>query len=162
MDKEEIVRKTKDAQESTETVAQNMNAIAADISKESLPEAENMQSKIANGETMNIERAKQNGNDISDPEDIYFIIRGWLYFIWWIGNAATAFYCLWSFAKSVDSYYTRDTAWIYLLIELPGLLLLNRLIYELAIAIFECVRHLRQIRDELRKLNRSQTPGTLT
>jgi len=88
-----------------------------------------------------------------DPADKDFLISyGWLYFLWWIGNIFYSILCLKWFASALESRYTRDTAWIALVVWALALLL-NRLAYEGAIAFFEMVRHLRQIRDELRRHN---------
>ena len=88
-----------------------------------------------------------------DPEDKCFLVSyGWLYFIWWIVNIITSILCLRWFVSAMDNYYSRGSAWIALVV-LGLVLLFNRLVYEGAVALFEMVRHLRQIRDELRQLN---------
>ena len=88
-----------------------------------------------------------------DPADKSFqLTYGWLYLTWWIGNILSSILCLMWFASALNSYYARNTAWIALVVW-AGALLLNRLAYEGAIALFEMVRHLRQIRDELRRHN---------
>lgn len=175
MNKEEIGRKAKDALESTKTAARKLGGIASDLGKEGLSAAkEKIEEMRMNSQRRreSVEGHPQGAEDVvpacagatavkrpmdggSDPDDIHFIIRGWLYFIWWVGNIASTFCCLWNFAKSLDSYYTRSMAWVPVL-ALPVALLLNRLAYELAIAVFEGIKHLRQIRDELRRINRQQ------
>lgn len=88
-----------------------------------------------------------------DPADKNFLISyGWLYLIWWIGNILYSILCLKWFASALESSWTRDTAWVALVVWALALLL-NRLAYEGAVAFFEMVRHLRQIRDELRHHN---------
>lgn len=90
-----------------------------------------------------------------DPEDKCFLLSyGWLYFYWWLGNVIDTAICLWWFVSMTDSYSssTRNLAWLPIVFW--GLaLLFNRLAYEGAIAFFEMVKHLRQIRDELRRHN---------
>ena len=88
-----------------------------------------------------------------DPADKSFLLTyGWLCLLWWIGNILCSILCLMWFASALNSYHGRDTAWIALVVWAMALLL-NRLAYEGAIALFEMVRHLRQIRDELRRHN---------
>lgn len=88
-----------------------------------------------------------------DPEDKSFLMSyGWLLLIWWIGNILYSILCLKWFASALESRWTRDTAWVALVVWALALLL-NRLAYEGAVAFFEMVRHLRQIRDELRRHN---------
>ena len=94
-----------------------------------------------------------------EPRDKSFdAIRVGLYIFWWVGNLGYTFLCFkWCYSAS-ESYFTRDSAWIPLAL-LPLLLFLNWATYELAVAIFEIVRHLRQIRDELRRRNMSNGGG---
>jgi len=88
-----------------------------------------------------------------DPEDKCFAMSyGWLYLMWWLGNIIDSVLCLWWFGSAMDSYHSRDTAWIALVVWVLALLF-NRLAYEGGVALFEMVRHLRQIRDELRRHN---------
>ena len=88
-----------------------------------------------------------------DPKDKSFMMSyGWLFFVWWVMNFIDTGLCLWWFVSATNNSYTRDTAWIALLV-LGLALLFNRLAYEVAVAFFEMVRHLRQIRDELRRHN---------
>ena len=92
-------------------------------------------------------------NGLSDPEDKSLLFSyGWLYFIWWLFNIVDTFLCLLWFGAMVKGYHTQDMAWIPIAVWLVALLM-NRLGYEGAVAFFEMVRHLRQIRDELRKHN---------
>ena len=179
MNKEEIGRKAKEALESTKVAARKLGGIAAGLSKEGFSAAkEKIEEMRMNSQRRRetLEGPPRGAEDVipacagttaakrimdgeSDPDDVHFIIRGWLYFIWWVGNIVSTFCCLWSFAKSLDGYHTRSMAWVPLLV-LPGVLLLNRLAYELAIAVFEGIKHLRQIRDELRRINRQQGQET--
>jgi hypothetical protein len=88
-----------------------------------------------------------------DPEDKCFLMSyGWLYFIWWLFNIVDTILCLLWFSAAVNGYRSSNTAWIPIVVWLIALLF-NRLAYEGSIAFFEMVRHLRQIRDELRRHN---------
>ena len=88
-----------------------------------------------------------------DPEDKCFLMSyGWLYFIWWVGNVVYTVIALSWYVSMTGSYSTRGSAWIPIVFWLVALLF-NRLAYEGAVALFEMVRHLRQIRDELRRHN---------
>jgi hypothetical protein len=74
---------------------------------------------------------------------------GWLYFIWWLGNIIDTVVFLAWFVSMTGPYSTRSLAWIPVVLWVLALLF-NRLAYEGAVAFFEMVKHLRQIRDELR------------
>ena len=88
-----------------------------------------------------------------DPEDKHlYLSRGWLFAIWWFWNVVFTIVCLWFTVGLASTSYTRDNAWIPL-VALAVLLILNRIAYEFAIAFLEMVKHLRQIRDELRRHN---------
>lgn len=92
----------------------------------------------------------------SDTDDKRFIIRGWLLAMYWIMNVIYTIGCFtWIGALSERrSYYGSGGSDVWVpIVLLPVLLFLNRLSYELAIAVFEGIKHLRQIRDELRKIN---------
>ena len=90
----------------------------------------------------------------SDAGDKRFTVRGWLLFVYWlsnivyiIGGVSACYNMAHSHARDV-----REAVWIpYVL--MPLLLIFNRIWYEMSIAIFEIVKHLRQIRDELRSRN---------
>ena len=88
-----------------------------------------------------------------DPKDKCFLMSyGWLYFIWWLWNIIYTVIALVWFVSMTGSYSARGSAWIPIVVWLVALLF-NRLAYEGAVALFEMVRHLRQIRDELRRHN---------
>lgn len=92
----------------------------------------------------------------SDADDKRFIIRGWLLAIYWIMNVAyiIGFFAWIGALSERRSYYGSGGGDVWMpIILLPIMLFLNRLSYELAIAVFEGIKHLRQIRDELRKIN---------
>ena len=92
-----------------------------------------------------------------DPEDKSFLMSyGWLYIIWWLCNVVDTLLCMWWFSCMMDSHSTRGMAWIPIVVWLFSLLF-NRLAYEGGVALFEMVRHLRQIRDELRRQNMRET-----
>lgn len=88
-----------------------------------------------------------------DPEDKNLILsRGWLLFIWWLGNVVyTIVFFTW-FVTVLSNRYARGSAWLPFVLWLLALLL-NRIGYEGAVGFFEMVKHLRQIRDELRRHN---------
>lgn len=88
-----------------------------------------------------------------DPDDKEILLSyGWLYFIWWLGNIIyTIIFIIW-LSAATSRYSSGNTAWIPMVFWLLALLF-NRLAYEGAVAFFEMVRHLRQIRDELRRHN---------
>ena len=97
--------------------------------------------------------ARRVDNVQGDPEDKCFLMSyGWLYFIWWLFNIVDTILCLLWFSAAVNGYRSSNTAWIPIVVWLIALLF-NRLAYEGSIAFFEMVRHLRQIRDELRRHN---------
>jgi len=88
-----------------------------------------------------------------DPNDkVILISYGWLCFIWWLGNIVFTIISISWFVSATSSYYSKGTAWMPVVFWLLALLF-NRLAYEGAVAFFEMVRHLRQIRDELRRHN---------
>ena len=90
-----------------------------------------------------------------DPEDkMLYLARGWLLALWWFWNVVYTVACLaWLSNKmNARSYYSRGGEWIPI-VTLVGLLIWNRIAYEFAIAFFEMVKHLRQVRDELRRHN---------
>ena len=99
-----------------------------------------------------LQRSEENRRErkyCGDPKDKCFLMSyGWLFAIWWIMNFIDTVLCLWWFRSATDSSYTRGTAWIALVVLVLALVF-NRLAYEGAVAFFEMVRHLRQIRDEL-------------
>lgn len=88
-----------------------------------------------------------------DPEDKCIVMSyGWLYFIWWLWNIIdTVVFLVW-FVSMTGHYSTRSSAWIPVVVWALALIL-NRLAYEGGVAFFEMVKHLRQIRDELRRHN---------
>lgn len=88
----------------------------------------------------------------SDAGDVKFIIRGWLGFIYLAINTIDIGGCIVWFFVLLFSRYDQGNVWQPMVV-LPAVLLINRLSFELSIAIFEIVKHLRQIRDELRKTN---------
>ena len=96
---------------------------------------------------------------VGEPPDVKFIIRGWLYFIYWIVNVLDTIgfiFCLSTLGTKSGYYYGSklpDWPVIFVIIGVYlFMLLMNRLCYEISIAIFEMVKHLRQIRDELRSI----------
>lgn len=104
------------------------------------------------------ESAPSSYDGASESSDVKFIIRGWLYGIYWIVNVLDTIVCIacisifgverrYSYSDGVPNW---TAIWIIIGSYLFALLM-NRLWYEISIAIFEIVKHLRQIRDELRK-----------
>ena len=96
----------------------------------------------------------------SESQDVKFFIRGWLYAVYWVANIVDTILgigCISIFGVK-DGYYRGqyELNWTAIFIIVPiylFLVLMNRIWYEIGIAIFEAVKHLRQIRDELRKAN---------
>lgn len=94
----------------------------------------------------------------SEAQDVKFFIRGWLYAVYWVANIVDTILgigCISIFGVK-DGYYRGqyELNWTAIFIIVPiylFLVLMNRIWYEIGIAIFEAVKHLRQIRDELRK-----------
>lgn len=103
----------------------------------------------------------------SDAADKRFIIRGWLSFLYWVFNILDTVVFIFLISqfgtKKAYGYYSSDVPdWPVIFIIIAGYLfalLMNRLWYEILIAVFEAVKHLRQIRDELRKGNLGGTPN---
>lgn len=87
-----------------------------------------------------------------DADDKRFTIRGVLLAGYWLFNIIYSIGCISWIASWAESWNMKDYAWVPVVV-LVVLLLINRLWYEFTIAIFEIVKHLRQIRDELRKTN---------
>lgn len=88
-----------------------------------------------------------------DPNDKEIMFSyGWLCFIWWLGNIAYTVIAIIWLSAATSRYSSGGTAWMPMVFWLIALLF-NRLAYEGAVAFFEMLRHLRQIRDELRRHN---------
>lgn len=88
-----------------------------------------------------------------DNQDVRFIMRGWLYLIYWMGNAIPIIVWVATIIATIVEGTTGIIGTYIItggIIVVPLLILFNRLWYECAIAIFEIVKHLRQIRDILR------------
>ena len=93
-----------------------------------------------------------------EAQDVKFFIRGWLYAVYWVANIVDTILgigCISIFGVK-DGYYRGqyELNWTAIFIIVPiylFLMLMNRIWYEIGIAIFEVVKHLRQIRDELRE-----------
>lgn len=87
-----------------------------------------------------------------DENDKRFVIRGVLLAGYWFFNIVYSIGCISWTASWAESWGMKDYAWVPVAIMFV-LLLANRIWYEVLIAIFEIVKHLRQIRDELRSRN---------
>ena len=105
-----------------------------------------------------VEVAHPGCDGASEASDVKFIIRGWLYFTYWVVNVLYTIgfiFCLSTFGTKSGYYYgSKVPDWPVIFVVIGVylfMLLMNRLCYEISIAIFEMVKHLRQIRDELRK-----------
>ena len=78
--------------------------------------------------------------------DVNFTIRKWLDAFYWINIA------IYSIAYT---FFVANAFWhifLYSIIYVV-LLIVNKLCYELSVAVFEIIKHLRQIRDELIAMN---------
>ncbi len=106
----------------------------------------------ANNESQVVRPAQSSFDGASDAADKRFIIRGWLLVVYWLFNLFYFILCISLAVSWADSWDMKDRVWVPI-VALPILLFFNRLWYEVVIAIFEIVKHLRQIRDELRKAN---------
>lgn len=84
--------------------------------------------------------------------DVKFLIVKWLYALYMFWNIVDAIGCIVWFGFLIGNRHTQCIAWVPCL-ALPIALFFNRLAYEIGIALFEAIKHLRQVRDELRKLN---------
>ena len=84
--------------------------------------------------------------------DVKFVIVKWLYAVYIFWNIADVIACIIWFALLMENRYTQGIAWVPWIV-LPVALFFNRLAYEIGIALFEAIKHLRQIRDELRSHN---------
>ena len=71
-------------------------------------------------------------------------------YVFW--NIVDTIACVAWFVFLVRSAYVQGIAWVPWLVW-PVAIFFNRLVYEIGIALFEAIKHLRQIRDELRKMN---------
>ena len=105
-----------------------------------------------------VEVAHSGCDGAREASDVKFIIRGWLYFTYWVVNVLDTIgfiFCLSTLGTKSGYYYgskVPDWTVIFVIIGVYlFMLLMNRLCYEISIALFEMVKHLRQIRDELRK-----------
>ena len=149
----ELGEKAKEAKERADAKREEERRIYAEQVKEAEQSAARRSQENNGSAAVNSQTVKSVPKWQGDPYDKNFQISyGWLCLIWWAGNIFYSILCFKWFASALDSYYTRDTAWIALVVW-ALVLLLNRLAYEGAIAFFEMVRHLRQIRDELRRHN---------
>ena len=162
---EEFKKKAAEAFKTGADAAKKIGGIACDLGKRGFAAAREKVREF--DEKARLEREKQEervheaawryaekGDRVQgDPQDKCFLMSyGWLYFIWWFINIVDSLVCLIWIGAVLESYRAKGTVWIPLVIW-PVALLFNRLAYEAAIALFEMVRHLRQIRDELRRHN---------
>lgn len=155
---EELKKKAVDALKVGTDAAKRFGGKAYDLGKKGYEaareKAKEIGDKVADSRRLSAQRA---ANRPRDPEDRHFPMSdGGLYLLWWIGNILYSILCLKWFASAADSYFARDTAWVPLVLW-PIILLLNRLFYEAFMALFELVKHLRQIRDELSRRNGGET-----
>ena len=126
-------------QRSSDRIAEGQQNTAADAS---LPDAPPRQpSAMASAGTGTWEQSA----------DTKFIIVKWLYFMYILWNIVDTIACVAWFVFLIRNRYVQGLAWLPWLVW-PVALFFNRLVYEIGIALFEAIKHLRQIRDELRKL----------
>ena len=78
--------------------------------------------------------------------DVNFTIRGWLDAFFWINIVIYSIAYVFFVANAFGGILLYSIIYVVLIV-------VNKLGYELSIAIFEIIKHLRQIRDELVAMN---------